>query len=227
MRRRHRLSLAEEVMAQEDPAIRRWKTSLHEAGHAVAGRVALKRAGKAAVYDANYGAAYLGRDDAIPRTFEEALAVAAGPAAEALAESHPAPQATPPPPPLTATYPEAVAPLVEQLRQSPRDSVALARWCIRGTEDQPERWTKRVYWIRREADLFVARHQREIVDAAEGLYAHGFITLEAQVVRQAPPEGPPLHRRHSHRSPSRFPGPARMADALQMATVPLHEPDPS
>ncbi len=203
----HKRSVAEEIMAQEDPTVRRWKTCVHEAGHAVAGRVMLKRTVKAAVYDAHHGAAYLGRDDATPRTFEEALAVAAGQAAEVLADGHAPPQESPPPP-LTMTYPEAVAPLMAQLRQSPRDSVSLARWCIRGIEDQPERWTKRFYWIRHEADLFVARHREEIVAIASQLYERGIVTLEAEPVRPASPEGRPPRRPRSHRSPSRSRRPA-------------------
>jgi hypothetical protein len=38
---------------------------------------------------------------------------------------------------------------------------------------------KRLYWIRHEANLFVARHQEEIVDVASRLYERGIITLEA------------------------------------------------
>ncbi|MFB3894557.1 MAG: hypothetical protein ACE15C_21350 [Phycisphaerae bacterium] len=150
---------------------------MRQAGHAVAGRVALKRTVKAAVYEDSIGAAYLGTESAIARTFEEALAVAAGPAAEILADDHAPPQKSPPPPPLMATHSGAVAPLIAQLRQSPHDAVALARWCIRGIEDEPERWTKRFYWIRREADIFVARHCQEILDVAAGLFGRGIVTV--------------------------------------------------
>ena len=205
-------------MAQEDPAVRRWKTSLHEAGHAVAGRVAMKRTVRAAVYEAGIGAAYLDIES-VPRTFEEALAVAAGPAAEALAENHMPPQASPPPPPLTTTHAYAVAPLVAQLRWSPRDAVAIARWCIRGIEDQPDRWAKRFYWIRREADIFVARHRQEIVDVAADLYEQGIVTLEAEPVRPASGEAPPPRRRRSPRSPSRSHRPA--------ASSPPADPSPA
>ncbi len=177
MRTKRRPSLAEEIMAQEDAGVRRWKTCLHEAGHAVAGRRLLKRTVTAAVYEDDMGAAYLGAEDAIPRTFEEALSIAAGPAAEALADVHAVPQVSPPAPALTVTYPESATPLVAQLRQSPPDHVAIARWCIGGVENQTERWANRFHWIHREAELFVARHQQEIVDAAEGLYTDGIITL--------------------------------------------------
>jgi hypothetical protein len=153
---------------------------MHEAGHAVTGRVAMKRAVRAVVYDDNVGVAYLAIDGAIPRRFEEAVAVAAGPAAEALADLHTPPEESPPSPPLAATHPHAVAPLVAQLRQSPSDAAAIAQWCIRGIENEPERWTKRFYWIHREAQIFVARHRREIVDVATGLFTCGIVTLPAR-----------------------------------------------
>lgn len=179
MRTRRRRSLVEELMAAEDPAARRWKTCLHEAGHAVAGRRLLKRTVTAAVYGDDMGAAYIGTNDVIPRTYEEALSIAAGPAAEALADLHTAPQVSPPPPALATAYPESTAPLVAQLRQSPPDHVAIARWCIRGLERQPERWANRFHWIHREAQFFVGRHQQEIVRAAVGLYERGIVTLPA------------------------------------------------
>lgn len=161
----------------------RWRVCMHEAGHAVAGRAALKRAVRAVVYDDNVGAAYLGIADASPRTFEEALAVAAGPAAEALADKYVPPQ-VPPPVALEAAYPELAKPLIAQLRQSPSDAVAIARWCIRGVEKQPERWANRYNWIHREARIFVARHQQEIVDIATGLFTRGIMTLPVEPARR-------------------------------------------
>jgi len=154
----------------------RWKTCLHEAGHAVAGSLLLKRAIKAVVYDDDVGAAYLEIDGAIPRTFEEALAVAAGTAAESLADQYAAPQ-TRPATAMVSAYPESTAPLEAQLRQSPPDAVAIARWCIGGVEEQPERWVRRFHWIHREALILVARHRQEIVEAATGLFGQGIISL--------------------------------------------------
>lgn len=203
----HKRPLAAELMA-EDTGTRRWKTCLHEAGHAVAGHWLLKRRVKAAVYEADVGEAYLDIEAAVPRTFEEALSVAAGPAAEELADDMTPPQASPPAPALTVTHAEAVAPLVAQLRQSPRDAVALALWCIRGIEGEPERWAKRFYWIRREAGLFVACHRQEIVAVAAELYARGIVTLEAETVRPMPTRVLSPHRRRSLRSPMRSRRPA-------------------
>jgi hypothetical protein len=190
-------------LAAQETSVTRWRSRLHEAGHAVAGHRLLKRTVMAAVYEDGVGAAYLDIKAAIPRTFEEALAIAAGPAVEALADVNAPPQELPPAPPLTATHPEAVAPLVAQLRQSPRDAEAIARWCIRGIEDEPERRIKRFHWIRRQADLFVTRNQQEIVDVAAGLYERGVITLEAEPVRPTSPGVPHRVRQHSRLSPSR------------------------
>jgi len=156
----------------------RWRVCLHEAGHIVAGRLALKRAVRAVVFDDNVGAAYLDIDGAIPGTFGEALAIACGPAAEALADKH-APPRVPPVPVLTATYPGVATPLKAQLPQSPPDAVAIAGWCIGGVESQPDRWVRRHNWIHREARIFVSRHRQEIVEAARDLYGRGIATLQA------------------------------------------------
>ena len=168
----------------------RWRTCLHEAGHAVAGRLLLKRTIKAVMYADDVGAAYLEIDGAIPRTFEEALAVAAGPAAESLAEQYAPPQAQPAPA-LEAAYPESTAPLEAQLRQSPPDAAAIARWCIGGVEEQPERWVRRFHWIHREALILVARHQQEIVQVATGLFGCGIMAVGTEPVQPTRELAPP------------------------------------
>lgn len=206
--------MARTEFCSKDMVASRWRVCLHEAGHAVAGRLVLKRGVRAVVYDDNVGGAYV--DVSIPRTFEEALVIAAGPAAESLVEKYPAPE-VPPPPALKTTYRKTTAPLMADLRQSPSDAAAIARWCIGGVEGQPERWSSRFYWIHREADLFVTRHQGEIVDAATGLYQRGIVTLEADPVRPRPAQVPPPHRQHNHRIPS----PSRRS------AVPIPPADPS
>ena len=170
-------------LTREPSAVARWRTCLHEAGHAVAGQALSTRPVKAAVYDDNLGAAYLDFSG-VPRTFEEALAVAAGPAAEELAELHAPPQATPPVA-LAVAYPERTGPLMAQLRESLSDTVAIARWCIGGIENQPDRWAKRPCWIHREARFFVSQHQHEIVEVAKRLFGTGLATLpvESEPVR--------------------------------------------
>ena len=158
----------------------RWRVCLHEAGHSVAGRVMLKRSVKAIVYDDNHGAAYLDIDDAIPRTYGEALAVAAGPAAEALANEHVPPPHAPPATALTTAYPESTAPLVAQMKRSPTDAMGIARWCIGGFESHPDRWVGRFNMIHRDARILVARHQTEIIDVATGLFTGSIVTLPAE-----------------------------------------------
>ncbi len=64
----------------------RWRVCIHEAGHAVAGHQLLKCTARTVVFDDGVGAADIGVDTTDLRTFEEVLAVAAGPAAEFLAE---------------------------------------------------------------------------------------------------------------------------------------------
>ena len=156
----------------------RWRVCLHEAGHAVAARRLLHCTAKAMIYEDGFGAAYYG-NGCIPKTFDDVLAIAAGPAAESLFEQF-APPTFAPAPPVQVTYPEAGSELRAQLRESVPDAKAIARWCIAGIEKQPERWVNRYYWIGREASLLVVRYAQEIVETATGLFAHGIITLPAE-----------------------------------------------
>jgi hypothetical protein len=160
-------------------AMFRWRTCLHEAGHAIAGRRLSDRVVRAIVFDDNSGGAYINSERAIPVTFDEALAIAAGREAESLAGKYDPPQA-PPEAPLEEKHPEAVKDLKEQLRASLPDARAIAYWCVGGVEEQPERWVNRFHWIRHEAWLFVAGYQRQIVEAATGLFVRGIITLPAE-----------------------------------------------
>jgi hypothetical protein len=157
----------------------RWRTCLHEAGHAVAGQILLGGTTRAVVLRDHCGAAYLGGDERAPVSFERVLAVAVGAAAELLAARHAPPEAVPGPA-LEVAYPEPVAALREEVWESPADATTIARWCIAGVEERPERSVGRFHWIHREARLFVARHRREITQSAAGLYARGIITLPAE-----------------------------------------------
>jgi len=171
--------------AQSAPAIEdadrqaRWCTCLHEAGHAVAGQALLGDAARAVVFGDGCGAAYLGSDAAGPASFEQALAIVAGPAGEMLASRYTPPSGAPAPA-LEAAYGEPAAALKEGLRKSPTDAAAIARWCIAGVEDQPQRWVNRFHWIHREAQLFVAGHQDQIAETAAVLYGRGIVTLPAE-----------------------------------------------
>jgi hypothetical protein len=160
----------------------RWRVCIHEAGHAVAGRQLLKCTVRTVVFDDGIGAADIGIDTTALRTFEEALAVAAGPAAEFLAEKCAPPQ-VPPSAPLETLYPERALPLKAQLQKAPSDAVAIARWCIRGIEKEPDRWANRFHWIHREARIFVARHHQEIVEVATDLFTERILTLPASGLR--------------------------------------------
>ena len=171
--------------AQAAPAIEdadrqaRWRTCLHEAGHAVAGRALLGDTARAVVFGDDCGGAYLGSDASALATFEQALAVAAGPAAEMLASRYTPPDGAPAKA-LETAYGEPAAALRKELRESPTDAAAVARWCIAGVEDQPERWVNRFHWIHREARLFVAGHRDQVVETAAALYGRGIVTLPAE-----------------------------------------------
>jgi len=162
----------------DERAASRWRISLHEGGHAIAGRRLLKQTARAVVYDDNCGAAYVG-NGVEARSFEESLTIAAGPAAEALAVDV-APPAVPPAPPLEVTYGEKAAFIKNDIRESLPDPVVIARWCIAGIEKEPDRWAKRFYWLRCEAEMFVAAHKQAIVRAATDLFTRGIITLPAE-----------------------------------------------
>ena len=58
--------IAEAVQDTDTQA--RWRVCLHEAGHAVAGQRLLKRTARAVVHDSQVGAAYIDRDNVVPRT---------------------------------------------------------------------------------------------------------------------------------------------------------------
>ena len=78
--------------------------------------------------------------------------------------------------------------MIAQIRESLPDAVVIARWCIRGIENQPDRWAKRHCWIHHEARFFVGQHQHEIVDVAMRLFANCVITLPGQTERKSPPD---------------------------------------
>jgi hypothetical protein len=167
----------------EGAQIARWKTCLHEAGHVVSGKVLLKHTSRAIVFGDGGGVADVGGEGGVPFLFEDALTTAAGGAAESLADLHPVPD-LPLPVPLEVVYPDVVEPKRLAVRKMMTDEVAVARWCIAGIETQPDRWANRFHWIRREARLFVARHQREIVEVATVLFGRGIVTLPAEPAKE-------------------------------------------
>jgi len=170
----------------EDTRVRQWKMSLHEAGHAVAGRHLLKRTTRAAVFGNGFGVVDLGGGTDVPISFREAKAAAAGKAAESLASQFDPPEVQFPVLLLEETYPETAGPLVACVAKLMPDETAIARWCIQGCEGQPWLWAKRHRWVYSAAAEFVSEYRREIVDIAAELYERGVVTLETEPVRPAP-----------------------------------------
>jgi hypothetical protein len=126
MRTTHNRPLSAELTV-EDTCARQWKTCLHEAGHAVAGRRLLKRTTGAAVFGNASGVADLGGGSDVPVSFREAAkAAAAGGAAESLASQW-APPDVPLPVPLEMAYPRIAGPLAARVAKLMPDETAIAR----------------------------------------------------------------------------------------------------
>ncbi len=158
---------------------RRWKTAIHEGGHAVAGAIlngGCELTG-AVVLEAG-GLAFIDAPDPLG-SFEQALAVAAGPAAEALSERYAPPRSRPRPSAVVSgdapSRQSCHAALTADLRAAVTDAVRLARWCCESCPDEPERWVSRRYWVQREAEILVRRNAGRIVRAAEILYRSGVL----------------------------------------------------
>lgn len=156
----------------------RWTLSLHKAGHAVATHALTGAPATATLHDAE-GAAWTAADMS---PTDRAIMTAAGPLAERLADRYPAPELPPaiasrPPTAETIATGETAAKLHRQMRQAVPDCVVLARFCIAGIEDQPERWARRHAWIRSMADRLTRPHENSIVEAARVLYLRGVVSL--------------------------------------------------
>lgn len=161
---------------------RRWEVALHEAGHLVAAEVLLKDKAGAVIVDVDgstAGQAYIDVGNP-PRSFKEALAIAAGMKAEGLAGLHDAP--TLPLTPLQIVRPVAAdvsrersshASIVASMQTGPSDDLRIAKWCCEHHPDKPEVWVSRHCWIHRAARVFVRRHAGAILDAARELYLTG------------------------------------------------------
>lgn len=164
----------------------RWIVSLHEAGHAVAALV-LSGTRVVATLHENGGGAAWPLEELSPT--DAAIMTAAGPLAEALVDRHAAPEI----PPLVATdtHPSLAAlPTLETVAtvetavalksvfiKSISDHVVVARWCIAGVENQPERWAQRHAWIQSLAKRLISSHEKSIVEAARVLYLRGVVSV--------------------------------------------------
>ena len=164
----------------------RWQVCLHESGHVVAASVLLNDERGAAVVFSGGGLAFIDVPDPLC-TFNQAMAIAAGHAAESLAETNAPPQETPAP---AAVVREdapkgqsAHATLMADLKASRPDADRIAAWCILNHPKDPDRWKSRYVWLHREAGLFVRNHAAEIVNLASRLYAGGIVTLNKETCK--------------------------------------------
>jgi len=159
----------------------RWVSSLHEVGHVLAGVLLMNTTSRAMVFSGGGGVASIGSTRDVPQSEEEAIAVAAGEAAESLARRYSWPQVELKPC-LDVEQPEAAqritTPTVDGTRMS--DEVAIARWCIEGRERWSSAWKRRFEWLEDRAYAFVKTYEREIVALAEKLFVWGVITLPAE-----------------------------------------------
>jgi hypothetical protein len=167
---------------------------LHESGHCVAAF---------AFGEMPAGAVLLGADGALAHcgftlaATPEAIMVAAGHAAEALAGRFPPPSETPDAP-AAATSPPVVLPLsspdlAEQRKAHAKavpDRRAIALWAIDGKEDEPEKWAGRVAWLRYQAAAIVADNAAPIVAVAAYLFRIGHIDRFALRLLLEPPDFP-------------------------------------
>ncbi|MDX9911443.1 MAG: hypothetical protein RBS39_06400 [Phycisphaerales bacterium] len=162
----------------------RWTLSLHEAGHAVAASVLTGTRAIATLHDGGGGAAWP-LDDMSPT--DRAIMTAVGPLAEALAHRHPAPgisrhavDDTPSPALPTIETIAGVEMATDLRREMSRvvpDHVALARFCVAGIENQPERWAQRHAWIQSLAKRLISTHEKSIVKTARVLYLRGVVSV--------------------------------------------------
>jgi len=166
------------------PQFRRWRASLHEAGHLVAACHLLDdKTASAVVLDAG-GLAYIDVADPL-RTFDQAVAVAAGQAAASLAGNHAPPTERPEPVPLVLPHLPAnesdYAAIAADLRAGEPDAERVARWCTRGCPADPGRWARRYTWVHYTADCLVRDYVAEIIEHARRLFLTGRTTLSQEI----------------------------------------------
>jgi hypothetical protein len=158
----------------------RWKSALHESGHGIAA-IALggKCLGLVLLDDGYSGLCQSGDLDATRTAFM----VAAGPAAERLAEVVPVPDVPISESVVATDEVESLAvftssPLLAcQMARTPEtrkhfssDDRQLALWAVTGHEDEPERWAARRYFADHVAEHVVAKNAAAIVRVATALF---------------------------------------------------------
>ncbi|MCC6322912.1 MAG: hypothetical protein IT438_15920 [Phycisphaerales bacterium] len=162
----------------------RWTLSLHEAGHAVAAWALTGSRAFATLHDGAAGAACPLEDMGAT---DRAIMTAVGPLAETLAHRYPAPEfasrVAGDKPPRTLPTVETIATVetAAELRsvvvRGVPDHVVLARFCIAGIENQPERWAQRHAWILSLAKRLIRSHEKSIVETARVLYLRGVVSV--------------------------------------------------
>jgi len=155
----------------------RWKTALHEAGHACAALALGGTCARLAICPDGHGMAFI--DGLLP--FDHAITLAAGAAAEGALGDEPAPPG--PEPQSVHARREAYHPPAEELSslaaRFPRatavsDERAVAQFSISGLEHEPpERWAQRYYTIHAVASQVVEDHRQQILRLARELFRRG------------------------------------------------------
>lgn len=161
--------------------------SLHEAGHAV---VAWTLTGKRAIATLHQGGGGAAWPLEEMSATDNAIMTAAGPVAESLADRYQAPElpsamASGPPTVETIATAATAAVLRHEIEHAAPDHVVLARFCIAGIENEPERWSRRHAWIRSVAQRLVCDHECSIVETARLLYLRGVVSVPLEE-RNAP-----------------------------------------
>lgn len=160
----------------------RWSTACHEAGHGVAS-LALGGQCNGLLLHVDGGAAFV---DGLFQD-REAYMIAAGPAAERLANEFDVPACEPIPLDEVASNPPTegdrtfaqwttVANVPGVNRGSVSDERNLALWAITGRESEPDTWTRRLALARHVADQIVQQNATAIVRIATALFQKGALT---------------------------------------------------
>jgi hypothetical protein len=158
----------------------RWSLALHECAHAVAVHVLSGKPATATLHTSG-GAAW---PSAELSPTDRAIVAAAGPLAEHLADRH-SPPALPvavptvlePPVVETVATPATAKALKRRFKRAIPDHVQLARFCIAGIENQPQRWAQRHAWIQSVAERLIHNHEHTIVEVAKKLYVRGVVSV--------------------------------------------------
>ncbi len=167
----------------------RWRTALHETGHAVANIEAMGAPRAFPVLlPGGGGICYcptVACDGAFD--FDMALVIACGTKAERLMDECEAPETQPDPVDFLRETPkdknhmkELRSGLKADHAEAMPDASRLAAWCTAENPSDPEAWARRYYWIQREADRLIENNRERIVAVARELYVKGQVVLRRE-----------------------------------------------